>query len=97
MHIMHSCSPMTRAIAGPVGTAIALLIPVTLLMSVLHIACAQTHYDDHQNMMDQLGIKTLRHGPNPNDQSTFDEAKANPYKDYLPRRREPSRHEHEVN
>lgn len=34
---------------------------------------------DHQNMMDQLGIRALRPGANPNDQSTFDEATANPY------------------
>lgn len=34
---------------------------------------------DHQNMMDQLGIKALRPGANPNDQSTFDEANANKY------------------
>jgi lysophospholipase L1-like esterase len=30
-------------------------------------------------MMDQLGIRALRPGANPNDQSTFDEATANPY------------------
>lgn len=50
-------------------------------------ALAQTRppgYDDHQNMMDQLGVKAIRRGPNPNDQSTFDEAKANPYKDTMP-------------
>jgi hypothetical protein len=41
-------------------------------------------FDDHQNMMDQLGIKKLRPGPNPNDQSTFDEATANPYTNSLP-------------
>jgi lysophospholipase L1-like esterase len=34
---------------------------------------------DHQNMMKQLGIKALRPGANPNDQSTFDEANANRY------------------
>ncbi len=34
---------------------------------------------DHKNMMDQLGIKALRPGANPNDQSTFDEATANKY------------------
>jgi hypothetical protein len=45
---------------------------------------AQGGFDDHQNMMDQLGVKTLRHGPNPNDQSTFDEATANPFKDTMP-------------
>jgi hypothetical protein len=49
-----------------------------------HPADSQDRFDDHQNMMDQLGIKALRHGPNPNDQSTFDEATANPYKDTLP-------------
>jgi lysophospholipase L1-like esterase len=41
-------------------------------------------FDDHQNMMDQLGVKKLRGGPNPNDQSTFDEATANPYTNSLP-------------
>src|SRR6185503_20075016 len=34
---------------------------------------------DHKNMMDQLGIKALRPGANPNDQTTFDEATANKY------------------
>jgi hypothetical protein len=34
---------------------------------------------DHQNMMDQLGIKALRRGADPNNQSTFDEAAANKY------------------
>jgi len=34
---------------------------------------------DHRNMMEQLGIKALRPGANPNDQSTFDEATANRY------------------
>ena len=41
-------------------------------------------FDDHQNMMDQLGVKALRPGPDPNNQSTFDEATANPYKDTMP-------------
>src|SRR6266849_9898081 len=49
-----------------------------------HLADAPDRFDDHQNMMDQLGIKALRRGPNPNDQSTFDEASANPYKDSMP-------------
>src|SRR5215475_3215666 len=34
---------------------------------------------DHKNMMDQLGIKSLRPGANPNNQTTFDEATANKY------------------
>ncbi len=41
-------------------------------------------FDDHQNMMDQLGIKALRSGPDPSNQSTFNEAAANPYKDTMP-------------
>jgi lysophospholipase L1-like esterase len=41
-------------------------------------------FDDHQNMMDQLGVKALRPGPNPNDQSTFDESKANPFASSMP-------------
>jgi hypothetical protein len=41
-------------------------------------------FDDHQNMMDQLGIKALRRGPDPNNQSTFDEAIANPYTNSMP-------------
>jgi lysophospholipase L1-like esterase len=45
---------------------------------------APAAFDDHQNMMDQLGVKKLRGGPNPNDQSTFDEATANPYTNSLP-------------
>src|SRR5579871_1848441 len=44
----------------------------------------QKGYDDHQNMMDQLGIKAIRRGPDPNNQSTFDEANANSYKDSMP-------------
>lgn len=41
-------------------------------------------FDDHAEMMKQLGLKAIRPGPNPNDQSTFDEATANPYKDSMP-------------
>src|ERR1700751_85342 len=56
-------------------------------------ALAQTRVDttnwtaaqDHQNMMDQLGIKALRPGPSgtesaPN-HANYDETKANPYPD----------------
>jgi lysophospholipase L1-like esterase len=35
-------------------------------------------------MMKQLGLKAIRPGPNPNDQSTFNEASADPYKDSMP-------------
>ena len=44
-----------------------------------------TAEQDHQNMMDQLGIKALRAGPSGNEKdpnhANYDEAKANPYGD----------------
>ena len=44
-----------------------------------------TAEQDHQNMMDQLGIKALRAGPSGNERDSnhanYDEAKANPYGD----------------
>src|SRR5579863_4270884 len=41
-------------------------------------------FDDHQNMMDQVGVKAIRPGPDPKNQTTFDEARANPYAASLP-------------
>src|ERR1051325_2770598 len=41
-------------------------------------------FNDHQNMLDQLGVKKLRRGADPNNQSTFDEATANPYTNSMP-------------
>ncbi|HXI44461.1 MAG TPA: hypothetical protein VNH83_31035 [Bryobacteraceae bacterium] len=42
-----------------------------------------TAIEDHRNMMDQLGIKTLRPGPSGNDSApnhaNYDESKANPF------------------
>lgn len=42
-----------------------------------------TAEQDHQNMMDQLGVKTLRPGPSGNESApnhaNYDESKANPY------------------
>ncbi|HLZ07122.1 MAG TPA: acetylxylan esterase, partial [Chloroflexota bacterium] len=44
-----------------------------------------TAAQDHQNMMDQLGIKELRPGPSGNENApnhaNYDESKANPYPD----------------
>ncbi len=46
-------------------------------------AAAQATAQDHQNMMDQLGIKALRPGPSGNESApnhaNYDEATANPY------------------
>jgi hypothetical protein len=58
-----------------------MLIPMTAL--VLAQPASGT-FDDHQDMMDQLGVKKLRPGPDPKNQSTFDEATANPYTDSMP-------------
>ncbi|HEY1897334.1 MAG TPA: acetylxylan esterase, partial [Terracidiphilus sp.] len=48
-------------------------------------AATNTTEQDHQNMMDQLGIKALRPGPSGNEKApnhaNYDEAKANPYPD----------------
>jgi hypothetical protein len=45
-----------------------------------------TAADDHQNMMDQLGIKALRPGPSGNEKdpnhANYDEATANPFPNY---------------
>src|SRR4051794_12039417 len=44
-----------------------------------------TAAQDHQNMMEQLGIKALRPGPNGNEKApnhaNYDESKANPFPD----------------
>ena len=51
------------------------------LQKAMNLATEQ----DHQNMMDQLGIKALRPGPSGNEKdpnhANYDEAKANPYPD----------------
>ena len=46
----------------------------------------QARFDDHQNMMDQLGITKLRPGHNGQKQTGegFEEETANPYKDTMP-------------
>jgi (4-O-methyl)-D-glucuronate---lignin esterase len=43
-----------------------------------------TQIDDHQNMMDQLGIKSLRPGADPKNQDIFNEATANQFSSTLP-------------
>src|SRR5689334_1008271 len=60
-------------------------VPFLLALAISARSGAQSSsYDDHQNMMNQLGLKSLRPGPDPNHQDTFDEATANRCKDTLP-------------
>jgi lysophospholipase L1-like esterase len=80
-------TPAQRRIAA---SAIPLLAG---LLALLQAAAAQTGTapqpvnwtvaEDHQNMMDQLGIKALRPGPSGNenapDHANYDESKANPF------------------
>ncbi len=67
----------------------ALFVPAAIFAQQAPAAASSdtgwTAEQDHQNMMDQLGIKTLRPGPNANQDApnaaNYDEAKANPYPD----------------
>lgn len=72
---------------------VLLSIPVVFACIAISCAVAQsasvpapinfTAEQDHQNMMDQLGIKSLRPGPSGDERASnhanYDEAKANPY------------------
>jgi len=57
--------------------------PAALLVAQSPSAPAHTAEQDHQNMMEQLGIKALRPGPSGDEKApnhaNYDEAKANPY------------------
>lgn len=81
---VHPSHPIHRVLARSLPPFLTLLASVLGDVGSLQTAAAQQPYDDHQNMMDRLGIKAIRRGPDPNNQSTFDEAKANPYQDSMP-------------
>jgi len=59
---------------------------VSVSTPVVRAADANGGYDDHQNMLDQLGITKLRPGKSGNNQTGpgFDLATANPWKDTMP-------------
>jgi lysophospholipase L1-like esterase len=71
----------SRALSAA-AVCIGVLLP--LLTAIPAPSGGQERFDDHKQMMQQLGVKALRRGPNPNDQSTFDEATANPYRASMP-------------
>lgn len=62
-----------------VGVLIGLLVGAAVFAPA-----ASEPFNDHQNMMEQVGVKKLRRGADPNHQATFDEATANPYTNRLP-------------
>jgi hypothetical protein len=68
----------------PTMVVMLVLVAASALGQTPPPSAAAAAFDDHQNMMDQLGIKALRHGPDPNNQSTFDEAVANPFTNSMP-------------
>src|SRR5580693_4365444 len=59
------------------------IMPLGLLVLLPVAAQDWTAAEDHQNMMEQLGIKALRPGPSGNENdpnhANYDEAKANPF------------------
>src|ERR1035437_7031938 len=81
--VCRCATPLTRKIATRIRDGFGGLTLILMIASA-SVQPAPVKFDDHQNMMDQLGIKKLRPGPNPNDQSTFDEATANPYTNSMP-------------
>src|SRR5690242_1389456 len=77
--VMPSIHELTSWIHGGFGGLMLILMTAPALAQT-----APGSFDDHQHMMDQLGVKQLRRGPNPKDQSTFDEATANAYTNSMP-------------
>jgi lysophospholipase L1-like esterase len=67
------------------ASALAAVLPATNLLAQQPAAQPSdwTAAEDHQNMMDQLGIKTLRPGPSGNESApnhaNYDDSKANPF------------------
>lgn len=74
-----------RRIAGLLIGAASLLAAQRVRDSAHSLPMNWTAEQDHQNMMDQLGIRALRPGPSGNENApnhaNYDEAKANPFPD----------------
>src|ERR1700694_4069066 len=78
---------MKRRKSAPAGLAVALIVTSALVIGLSAQSIIDTRdwtaAQDHQNMMDQLQIKTLRPGPSGNESApnhaNYEEAAANPY------------------
>src|SRR5271157_4184326 len=78
---MPAFMPATNLLGQQTGQAATAAAPSSA--TGLPESMSWTAAQDHQNMMDQLGIKALRPGPSGNesapDHANYDESKANPY------------------
>ena len=79
-----SCAPRGTRAFPLARLLLVTLVVASLLESVGRAQELPPGFDDHRDMMEQLGIKALRPGADPKKQETFDEATANPYKDTMP-------------
>ncbi len=66
------------------GTAVFLSAPAPAAARGGAGPAAPGGYNDHKNMMEQLGLKALRPGESGQNQERFTEEKANPWKDTMP-------------
>ena len=90
MSIQFKCTVQRLAAAAVIALALASVVPFVWADGAA-VASAQSDVQrfpppvifqgngDHRNMMEQLGIRALRPGANPNDPSIYDEANANRY------------------
>jgi hypothetical protein len=86
MPTMETSMPSARK-TFPACAQLAVLVFLGSSMGLEREATPTTQpnaFDDHRNMMDQLGVRALRPGPDPKLQTSFDEATANPYVDSMP-------------
>lgn len=63
MSRVHQPRRNRRALAISRGTVLMLMIPFMLMIGSPQTSVAQVGYDDHQNMMEQLGLKRFGRDP----------------------------------
>jgi lysophospholipase L1-like esterase len=82
---MIRCPRSKHALSAVISFGIVFVVLCQISTGQQSSPSTWTAEQDHQNMMDQLGIKALRPGPSGNEQdpnhANFDEAKANPFGD----------------
>jgi (4-O-methyl)-D-glucuronate---lignin esterase len=80
---MSLATPSKRALSSVAAYAVLTFFVCQVVAGQQSLPTNWTSEQDHQHMMDQLGIKALRTGPSGNDKdpnhANYDEAKADPY------------------